>query len=179
MRILILALTVAFSASHAAADISWQADRMAPGSIMVMEDSQGRLTHVKRGTEAGQHVFDLFDGEGRAARYVGSYTVNGRGDVTSTVAADGAVTRFTPHRCSRTPGKCQFTITHADGFVEPRTRVTRPTASGLAWQEYGLDGLIAEGALELDRIGAAKKGWKKDRRGKGKTRTRRVMIALR
>lgn len=178
MRTLILALSFALSASVAAADISWRADRMAPGSVMVMKDSAGEITHVKRGMERGEHLFDTFAGRGANAAYIGSYRVNERGEVTATIAADGAVTTYSPHRCTRTLGKCQFTVTHADGFVEPRSRVTRPTRTGFEYQEFGLDGLIAEGGLELDQIGAAKKGWSKQRGQGRKTRTKRVLIAL-
>ncbi len=178
MRILILALSLAFSASAAAADISWHADRMAPGSVMVMKDDAGAVTHVKRGTERGQHVFDTFAGQGRGATFTGSYTVNAQGNVTTTIAPDGAVTRYRPHRCNRTPGRCAYVMIHADGFKEPRTRVTSATRSGLTYEEYGLDGLMAQGALELDRLGAAKSGWMKRAQDRRKLRTTRVMIAL-
>ena len=178
MRILIVALVLAFQTSLAAADIALRADRMAPGSMMIMQDSQGLVTHVKRGVEAGQHVFDTFAGKGASAVYIGSYTTNDRGDVTAMIASDGAVTRFAPHRCNRTPGRCDFTITHVDGFKEPRTRVTEATANGLRYQEYGLNGLVAEGALDLDGNGLARKGWKKEKSDSRKTRTKRVLIAL-
>lgn len=178
MRILILSLLVAFAASHASADITWNAGRMGPGSMLVMQDAEGAVTHVKRGTQNGLHVFDTYAGTDRTARYIGSYTVTGRGEVTATIAADGAVTSYAPHRCTRTLGTCRFVVTHPDGFVEPRTRVTEATATGLRYREYGLDGLIAEGALDLDGMGVAKKGWRKDGKDKRKVRTKRVRIAL-
>ncbi|MDA7423509.1 hypothetical protein [Thalassococcus lentus] len=178
MRFLILALSLAFSASVAAADISWKADRMAAGSVMVMKDSAGAITHVKRGQSGDLHVFDTFNGQGRNAAYIGSYHTNARGEVTALIAADGAVTRFAPHRCTRTVGKCSYTVIHSDGFQEQRTRITEETRNGLRYQEFGLDGLIAEGALELDEIGAAKSGWKKQRGQGRKVRSKRVLIAL-
>lgn len=178
MRFLILALSLAFSASVAAADIGLKADRMAAGSVMVMKDSAGAITHVKRGQSGDLHVFDTFDGQGRNAAFIGSYHTNARGEITAMIAADGAVTRFAPHRCTRTVGKCSFTIIHADGFQEQRSRVTQETRNGLRYQEFGLDGLIAEGALELDHMGVVKNGWKK-KRGQGrKVRSKRVLIAL-
>lgn len=144
---------------------------------MVMKDRTGVLSHVKRGTSGDTHMFDIFAGQGRDAEYLGGYKVNARGEVIQTTAFDGAVTRYAPHRCSRTLGKCTFTVTHVDGFVEQRTRVTEATADGLRYREYGADGLMSEGALQLDQIGAAKSGWRKGP-GKRKTRSRRVMIAL-
>lgn len=177
MRTLITALVLSFISSMAFADIAWRAGDMGLGSVMVMKDRTGVMTHVKRGSNGDRHEFDLFAGQGQNAEFLGSYKVNGRGEVTETVAIDGAVTTYAPHRCTRTLGKCQFTVTHADGYVENRTRVTEATRGGLRYWEYGADGLMSEGAMQLDQLGAAKSGWKKGR-SKRKTRTRRVLIAL-
>ncbi|WP_299921760.1 hypothetical protein [uncultured Pelagimonas sp.] len=181
MRKLIIALafslSATFTASVATADITWRAGDMGVGSVMVMKDRTGAMTHVKRASLGGRHVFDLFAGQGKGAEFLGSYKVNDRGEVTETVAIDGAVTTYAPHRCNRSLGKCQFTVTHSDGYVETRTRVTEATRGGLRYWEYGADGLMAEGAMQLDQLGAAKSGWKKGR-SKRKTRTRRIMIAL-
>ncbi|MBO9464028.1 hypothetical protein TRP8649_00462 [Pelagimonas phthalicica] len=181
MRHMIAALTLTlistFATTSATADISWRAGEMGNGSVMVMKDRSGAMTHVKRGSAGGVHLFDLYAGQGSAAEFLGSYKVNARGEVTETMAIDGAVTRYTPHRCNRTLGKCQFTVTHADGYVEQRTRVTEAVRGGLRYWEYGADGLMAEGAMQLDQLGASKGGWKKGR-SKRKTRTRRIMIAL-
>ena len=179
MRFLMLALTLAFSASFVSADVTWRAGDMDNGTVMVMQDNRGtHVTHVKRGSVETGFLFDVYGGKGAGPR-LGSYVVNARGDVLKTIAADGAVTTYAPHRCNRTMGTCSYTMTHADGFVEKRTRVTEETAQGLRYREYGLDGLMTEGGLELDAMGAAKGSWRKDRREKRKVRTKRIMIALR
>ncbi len=179
MRALLIALGLIFSATLATADISWKLDRFGAGSVMVLKDRSGALTHVKRGTTTDAHIFDVYAGATTSGAYLGMYETNARGDVTATVAVDGAVTRFVPHRCSRTLGTCQFTVIHSDGFQEPRSRVTRATRNGLRYQEFGLDGLMSEGEIKLDANGASKGGWKKNpETGKSKVRTRRIMIAM-
>ena len=179
MRALTLVLALFFTANTVHADIAWQVDRFGPGSVMVMKDRSGAMTHVARGTEGNLHVFDVYDGTGGSADFVGRYKTTARGDVVETVAFDGAVTRFVPNRCNRTEGTCRFTMIHPDGFAEPRTRVTRATRAGLRYQEFGLDGLMAEGALELDGNGAAKAGWTTDAPNEErKLRVRRVLVAL-
>ncbi|MBV2359260.1 hypothetical protein KUH32_05720 [Thalassococcus sp. CAU 1522] len=178
MRGLILVLALAFSGTVALADIGWNTARMTPGSVMVLKDSDGvERMHVARGHVQGLKRFDTYAGRGAGATYLGSYLTTATGDVVRQIEFDGVVTQFAPHRCNRTLGECRYTITHADGFVENRVRVTRATADGLVWQEHGLDGLMAEGAIELDADGVAKGGWRKQKSGK-KVRTKRVMIAL-
>lgn len=178
MRTLMLALAMIFTANFATADITWKVDRLSTGAVMVMQGDQGTLTHVKRGDAQGLHVFEVFDGNGPTATFIGSYSVNERGEVIQTVAVDGAVTRFAPHRCSRTVGTCRFVMTHADGFVEPRTRVTEQTKHGLAYKEYGLNGLIAEGALKLDTMGGAISSWKRTAGEAWKVKSKRVALAM-
>ncbi|EBA08458.1 hypothetical protein [Sagittula stellata] len=179
MRALTIALALFFMANPAHADIGWKVDRFGPGSVMVMKDRSGATTHVSRGTDGNLHVFDVYDGRGASAEFVGRYKTTARGDVVETVAFDGAVTRFVPNRCNRTEGTCRFTVIHPDGFAEPRTRVTRATRGGLRYQEFGLDGLIAEGVLTLDGNGAAKGGWTADAPNEErKLRTKRVLVAL-
>jgi hypothetical protein len=177
MRSILVAFALSVSASAGVADISWHADQMGVGSVMIMQDWAGVTTHVKRGEPPEGHAFDMFSGEGRNSTFLGSYTTNAQGEVMKTVAADGAVTRYAPHRCTRTLGECSFTVTHADGFVEPRTRVTRAVRGGLQYQEFGLDGLMVEGGLKLDQIGAATEAWHQEA-GRKKRRTKRILIAL-
>lgn len=177
MRSVLIACALSLSATAGVADISWHADQMGVGSVMVMKDRSGVVTHIKRDARAGEHAFDMFRGEGRDAAFLGSYTTNARGEVTRTVASDGAVTLYSPHRCTRTLGECSFQVTHADGFVEPRTRVTRAVRNGLQYQEFSLNGLVAEGGLKLDQIGAASEAWHQDA-GRKKRRTKRVLFAL-
>ncbi|MFW2589637.1 hypothetical protein [Sagittula sp. SSi028] len=179
MRARIIALGLTFMASMAQADIAWNVDRIGAGSTMVMSDRAGELTHVKRGTQGALHVFDVFAGQGGAGGFAGSYKTNARGDVVETVAFDGAVTRFVPHRCNRTVGQCNFTVVHPDGFTEPRTRVTTEVNGGLQYREYGLDGLMTEGALHLDANGTSKGGWQRQKNAdEKKRRHRRIVLAL-
>ncbi len=178
MRFLMLALTLAFSASSVSADIAWRAGEMADGTTMVMQDNRGtHVTHVKRGAAPGGFLFDVYGGKG-VGPHLGSYVVNARGDILKTIAADGAETTFAPHRCNRTLGTCSYTMTHADGYVETRSRVTEATAKGLRYREYGLDGLMSEGSLELDHFGAAISGWRNGQHDQRKIRTKRILIAL-
>ncbi|MCR8548800.1 hypothetical protein M4578_13260 [Salipiger sp. P9] len=180
MRAQILALLAGLTATPLPAEIAWQTARMAPGSLMVMEEEGGRfLSHVARGRDAGLFRFDTYEGKGETLVYVGSYFTNDRGETVRGVSAEGQVTRYVPYRCARTLGMCSYVIVHSDGFRESRERVTQETALGLAWKEWGLDGLVATGALELDRFGVARKGWRKDHRSGKKTRSRRILIALR
>lgn len=179
MRGLLAALCWIFLGTVAHADIAWQLDRFGAGSMLVMKDRSGAIAHVKRGTEGTMHVFDVYKGQGPTAAFVGRYKTTPRGDVVETVAADGAVTRFVPHRCNRTLGTCSYTMVHPDGFTEPRQRVTEATRSGLRYRDYGLDGLMAEGTQDLDDTGTPK-GGVQDKRpsGEGKTRTRRILLAM-
>ena len=180
MRALVTALVATLSATPLFADIAWRTERMAPGSLMVMEDGRGEvISHVARGVQQGSFRFDTYDGKGNVPVYIGSYYTNDRGEVVRSISADGKVTRFDPHRCARTVGACSYVIIHSDGFRETRKRVTQEIALGLAWKEWGLDGLVATGALELDELGAAKTGWRKDHQSGQKTRSRRLMMALR
>lgn len=179
MRAQIAALALIFMAPMAQADIAWKVDRFGTGSTMVMADRAGDLTHVKRGTEGALHVFDVYAGQGRHGGFAGSYKTNAQGDVVEATAFDGAVTRFVPHRCNRTVGECHFTMVHPDGFKENRVRVTQETKGGLQYREYGLDGLIAEGALQLDANGASKGGWQRKKNAdEKKQKHRRVLLAM-
>lgn len=179
MRAIFAALALVFMASLAQADIAWKVDRMGAGSMLVMKDRAGALTHIKRGTEGALHVFDVYAGQGARAQFAGSYKTNAKGDVVETIAFDGAVTRFVPHRCNRTVGECKFTMVHPDGFQEPRVRVTHAIRGGLEYREYGLDGLMTEGQMMVDKDGTAKDGWQRDdKKDEQKQRTKRVLLAL-
>jgi len=179
MRALLIALAMSLSATGSVADIAWKVDRFVAGSTMVMKGRSGALTHVKRSAQNGVHVFDVHAGTTPQGAFIGRYVTNNRGEVVQTVSADGAVTRFVPHRCSRTVGTCQFTMIHPDGYREVRSRVTEATRGGLRYQEFGLDGLMSEGALRLDANGASTGGWTRNNSGgQAKTRTRRMSIAM-
>lgn len=176
----VAAILAVQTATPLSADIAWQAARIAPGSLMVMGDERGEgLSHVARGRTAGAFRFDTYEGKGDAPVYAGSYNTNDRGEEVRSVSADGGIMRYEPHRCARTLGACSYVIVRSDGCRETRKRVTRETAPGLAWKDWGLDGLVATGAPELDRFGAAKTGWRKGHAGGAKTRSRRLMPALR
>ncbi|CUH79864.1 hypothetical protein [Tropicibacter naphthalenivorans] len=177
MRHIMIALALIFSATLAQADITWKVDRLGAGSVMVMKDRVAAMSHVKRGSRNGLHMFDVFEGQGQNAIFLGSYKVTAQGNVVEKITADGAVTRFAPHNCARVLGKCTFTVTHADGFREQKTRITEATRTGLRYAEYGVNGLETEGALGLDTFGAAKAGWVQTA-GKKKRKSKRVMIAL-
>ena len=180
MRALVLAVLAALFSSQASADISWQTVRMAPGSLMVMEDERGAVTsHVARGQAGGLFRFDTYEGRGQRAVFVGSYYTNDRGEVVRSLSVDGGLTRYEPHRCARTVGVCDYVIVHPDGFRESRKRVSRETALGVAWKEWGLDGLVATGGIELDKIGAARKSWRRDHQSGRQTRSKRIMMAVR
>lgn len=176
MRLIVTALALVFMASFANAEISWQVGRFGPGTELVMKNRAETFTHIKRGAQSGVHTFDVF---GAGQDYLGSYQTNDRGDILRSMAFDGAITQFVPSRCNRTVGECRFTVIHPDGFQEPRTRVTVETRDGLHYREYGLDGLMAEGELDLDKDGTPEGGWIKDKL-KDKTRTtfKRVLIAM-
>ncbi|EPX82799.1 hypothetical protein [Salipiger mucosus] len=177
VAVLLAALAVAGAAR---ADIAWQTMRMAPGSLMVIEDEDGGVvSHVARGREGGLFRFDTYEGREARVVFAGSYYTTQRGEVVREVSAGGAVTRFEPFRCARTAGVCDYVILHPEGFRELRRRVTLETPGGLAWKEWGLDGRIATGALELDRIGAALSGWRRDHRSGRRIRSRRILMALR
>jgi hypothetical protein len=167
-------------AMPATADISWKADRIAPGSVLVLESDDGAVfTHMKRGAEGGEIRFDTFAGESVAGRYVGSYLTTSSGEITKTISATGAVTQFLPHRCMRTVGECRYTIVQADGSREGRVRVTRETTDGLAWQEYAAGQLVQTGALALDEMGSTKAGWSENAQSGKRTKTRRLLVSYR
>jgi hypothetical protein len=178
MRNMMIAFVLAVAGTQSAADIAWNVKELTTGSVMVMQDRLGATAHVKRDSYDDLHQFDVFAGTGADAAYLGSYKVNNRGDIVETAAIDGAVTRYAPHRCNRSVGTCHFTVIHSDGFREARSRVTEETRKGLRYWEYGLDGLMTEGALTLDANGTAQNGWKRAA-GQPKLKSRRVSLALR
>lgn len=181
MRALFLTILAALSVSQAsAADISWKTEFMAPGSLMVMEDEAGGvISHVARGLEDDLYRFDTYEGQSDRAVFVGAYFTNDRGEVIRSLSADGEMTRFEPYRCARTLGMCSYVIVHSDGFRENRRRLTQETRMGIAWKEWGLDGLVASGAQELDKIGATKTGWSLDHISGTRTHSRRILMAVR
>ncbi|MDU8910729.1 hypothetical protein [Aestuariicoccus sp. MJ-SS9] len=179
MRALLLAALTTLIATASTADIAWKADRIAPGSVMVLDSDGDVFTHVRRASDTGLFRFDAYAGHGKAADYVGSYLTNARGEIVRQIDADGKVTSYAPHRCQRSVGKCSYTITHADGFQEARTRVTRDTGGVLEYREYGLDGLIGSGRLTLDAMGTTLSGWRKDHQTGQTTRIRQIAAAYR
>ncbi|EAU46427.1 MULTISPECIES: hypothetical protein [Salipiger] len=180
MRAFVLSIAVVLAATPLSGDIAWQTGRMAPGSVMVMAEQGGPvLSHVAQGRDGGLFRFDTYEGKGTAPVYHGSYYTNDRGEVVRSVTAEGQVTEYEPHRCARTLGTCSFVILHSDGFRETRRRVTRETVLGLAWTEWGLDGLVSSGALELDGLGVARTGWQRDHRSGRSTLSRRILMTLR
>ncbi|WP_303435993.1 hypothetical protein [Salipiger sp. 1_MG-2023] len=179
MRAILLSAILTLASAPLHADIAFQAARMTPGSLMVIEDGHGAFqSHVARGQQDGLFRFDTYESKGKRPVFLGSYYTNDRGEVVREVTAEGLITRFEPYRCARTMGRCAYVIIHSDGFREIRQRVTRETALGLAWKEWGLDGLVSTGALELDQLGAAMKGWARDHQSGVKTRSRRILLAL-
>lgn len=176
----IAACALPVTSQTAQADIAWQADRIAPGSVLVLESDNGAVfTHMKRGTERGQIRFDTFAGDSVAGVYVGSYLTTPQGEITRTIGVDGEVTRYEPHRCMRTLGECRYTIVHADGSREGRVRVTQKTAQGLAWREFARGGLVQTGAQALDEMGSTKGGWRENAQTGQRVETRRIMAAYR
>ena len=180
MRARVAAILAVLNATPLSADIGWQTARMAPGSLMLMEDERGEgLSHAARGRTAGFFRFDTYEGKGDAPVYAGSYGTNDRGEGVRSVSADGGITRCESHRCARPLGASSHVIARSDGFRETRKRATRETAPGSAWKEWGLGGLVATGAPEPDRFGAARTGWRKDHAGGATTRSLSLMPALR
>lgn len=177
MRHIMIALALSFTAVAAHADITWKVDRLGAGSVMVMQDRVSATSHVKRGTDGALHVFDVFEGQGQDAGFLGSYKVTATGNVVESIAADGAVTRFAPHNCARVLGECAYVVTHPDGFAERKVRVTEPTRAGLRYTEYGLNGMEREGVLSLDTLGASEGGWVQAK-GKKKRKVKRTRIAM-
>ncbi|KAA8614120.1 hypothetical protein [Salipiger aestuarii] len=179
MRAFFLSAILTLASVPLHADIAWKTARMAPGSLMVMEDGHGAYqSHVARGQTNELFQFETYESKGNTPVFLGSYYTNDRGEVVRDVTADGRITRYEPHRCARTMGRCAYVIVHFNGFREARQRVTRETALGLAWKEWGLGGLVSTGALELDQLGAAMKGWARDHLSGEKTQSRRILMAL-
>ncbi|MCA0997570.1 hypothetical protein [Alloyangia pacifica] len=180
MRVFFTALLAAVCASPLHADVEMETARFAPGSLLVMEDQEGRVvSHLARGEVQGLFRFDIFDGASGDAPYAGRYYTDRRGEVLLSVAANGAVTRFEPDSCARTLGECEYEIVHADGRREMRIRETRRTSTGLAWAEWGNDGLIATGGTDLDDIGAPRESWQQNALNGDSSRVHRVSLALR
>lgn len=179
MRALFLAALTTLIATASTADIAWKADRIAPGSVMVLDSDGDVFTHVRRAKEAELIRFDAYAGTGKTADYVGSYLTNDRGEVVRQIDADGKVTSYAPHRCQRSVGECSFTVTHDDGFQEPRKRVTVDRGGMLEYHEYGLDGLMASGRMTLDKMGTTLSGWSKDHQTGQTTRIRQIAAAYR
>lgn len=176
MRKTLTTFALMLAAAPAFAEITWNVAALDTGAMRIMKDRVGATTHIKRGEINGLHSFDVFEGKGAAAVKMGQYQVTETGNLVAMIAVDGAETRFAPHRCSRTLGTCQFTVTHPGGFSEPRTRVTKQTSNGLRYWEYGMDGLLVEGALTLDENGTAIGGWQKEN-GKPKRRIKKLTVA--
>lgn len=164
MRSLVLAAFLAtLSLAPAQADISWKTDEIAPGSALVLKNSDGRVfTHVRRASKGSLIRFDAFAGRSERGAYVGSYLTNARGEILRTIAADGSETDYEPHKCNRSRGRCTYIIQTPDGVKIMRTRITEATPEGLKFQEYEAGKLVASGVVKLDRFGSSAGGWTVD-----------------
>lgn len=164
MRHIISALgLLAASAFSASADISWDINRIAPGSVLTLQGNDGSVyTHLRQPAANGQAKFDTFASDRAGGAFVGSYTTNARGEITQLTTSSGETRQFLPHRCMRTIGTCKYTIRYEDGFQENRIRVTKETGKGFTYKEYGQAGLLTSGATVLDKMGSTKSGWTKN-----------------
>ncbi|MCT4370308.1 hypothetical protein CLG85_008220 [Yangia mangrovi] len=179
MRLFFPALLAALSAAPLHADIAMETARLAPGTLLVMQDEQGHVvSHLARGEVEGLYRFDLYDGATGDAPYAGRYYTDARGEVLLSVTAQGNVTRFEPYSCARTLGECAYDIIHADGMRETRLRETRETDGGLTWTEWGHEGPVATGGTTLDDIGAPRESWRRDLRSGDRSRVLRISLAL-
>ncbi len=179
MRLFFSAVLAALPCAPLHADIAMETAQLAPGSLLVMQDDQGHVvSHLARGEVEGLYRFDLYDGATGDALYAGRYYTDARGEVLLSVSAQGNVTRFEPYSCARTLGECEYEIIHADGSRELRLRETRQTDTGLAWKEWGREGIIATGGTTLDEIGAPRESWHRDLRSGDRARVHRISLAL-
>ena len=179
MRLFFYAVLASLAAAPVHADIAMETARLAPGSLLVMQDDQGHVvSHLARGEVEGLYRFDLFDGATGDALYAGRYYTDTRGEVLLSVTAQGNVTRFEPYSCARTLGACEYDIVHVDGLRETRQRETRETEGGLAWAEWDRKGPVAIGGTTLDDLGAPRESWRRDLRSGDRSRVSRISLAL-
>ncbi|MCT4557709.1 MAG: hypothetical protein N4A61_06575 [Pelagimonas sp.] len=174
MRRTMITLALIAMGNLASADVAWNVGALKLGSVIIMKDRTGASTHIKR----ENNQFDVFAGAVSQVNFVGGYGVNSNGDLVSTTAVDGAITRYVPHNCGRTLGRCEYQVHHPGGLIETRTRVTEQTRKGLRYKEYGVDGLMTEGLATLDETGTVTGGWTR-LKGQPKLKSRRISLAVR
>lgn len=152
---LISLLACAFAFPSHAQDIRWMPEAMTPGDYVTIDQSDGGLIHhVYSGQSSNEYVIQSFRGDAPGGVPVFTTYLDRDGNYRRWVSSDGFEVIYTPHDCTRTLGRCQYTESRSDGSREVRLRITEATRRGFEFQEYDVDGQpIFGGWIELDERG--------------------------
>jgi hypothetical protein len=143
-----------------AADIRWKLETLKPGDYTSIDQSKaGLIHHVFRGKVGRYYVIDSYRGPSPSGTPVFSTYLDKDGNYAKWVRPDGTRVEFLPHDCTRTLGRCQYTIVESDGKREVRLRITAATRKGYKYDEYDSNGRrLFGGKSELDARGTAGNG---------------------
>lgn len=148
------------SGAAQAQDIRWKFETMTPGDYVSIDQSNGGLIHhVFSGQSGGTYVIHSFRGRTPGGTPVFTTYADGDGNWLRFVDSEGNEWRYSPHDCTRTIGRCQYTQINPDGSREVRLRITEATRNGYSFQEYDASGQrLLSGRNELDERGTAGDG---------------------
>ena len=137
-------------------------DRIGAGSYVVYSDGSRSFTNVYRGQTGPHWVVDLVEGADPNGPQISREYRDWLGQVVRIDYANGAVFRFNPHDCQRTPGPCIFTQTSPDGTTQ-QGRITTPTRNGYSYElkiipDRGDAVLVSSGVMVLDAMGGFARG---------------------
>ncbi|GGX50276.1 hypothetical protein GCM10007385_18380 [Tateyamaria omphalii] len=155
-----------------AQDIRWKLETFKSGDYVSIDQSQnGLIHHVFRGKVGPSFVLESFSGPAPQGTPVFTTYLDRDGNHVRWVRKDGFEVAYTPHDCSRTQGRCQYTSIDTEGKREVRLRITKPTRKGFAFDEYDADGKrLSGGRFALDGRGTAGNGTITGNRGTNRYR---------
>lgn len=88
-----------------------------------------------------------------------TWVTNSKGEMIQSVTSQGAVTRWVPHRCNRSLGRCAYVRIRPDGTRDHRYRMTKAISGGFEYSVFERDGRPAlQGIALLDQMGWTKTG---------------------
>lgn len=157
----IAALVLAFAASTAFAEgIRWKPETLTPGDYTSIDQRQGGLIHhVYRGKVGRSYAIESYRGPAPSGTPVFTTYMDKDGNQVRWVRQDGFEVTFRPHDCTRTLGRCQYTLTESTGKKATRLRITEATRKGIKFTEYDSDGKrLFSGQVALDARGNAGSG---------------------
>lgn len=160
MRVIMSLLLLLWANSANAQDISKKMSLIAPGSTVVMKNSDGdSFTQLFLGKHGDHYVYQTFAGtraKGEPLRT--TYTLENGNEVFE-VGAFGEVTRYEPHNCMRTLGKCRFVTYLPDSNGVRYRRQTKAVSGGFEFSLFvDKNDLVISGRAMLDKMGIAKSG---------------------